>query len=157
MSMENSIVAVHGIGAHPYYSWQFSERISTASQDGGHETMLKREVHWLKDEEMLPQACPDSRVMTFGYESQWFGDGAIKQKLSSVADGLLKALRSERRVWMITSSSLRIILSLCAIEMPLAAIDFYWSLLRWAGHPEGALCLSPCLTQILKPLGPTRC
>lgn len=103
--IENSIVAVHGIGAHPYYSWQFSEEISKASQDGSH-VSLKREVHWLKDEEMLPQACPDGRVMTFGYESQWFGAGAIKQKLSSLADGLLQALRNDRRVWMTSSLDL---------------------------------------------------
>lgn len=140
--MKQSIVAVHGIGAHPTYSWLYSERISTASQDRGHDATLKREVHWLKDEDMLPRACPESRIMTFGYESQWFGDGAIKQKLSSVADTLLKALRSERKVWLTDSSSLKTVLRLHNIGMPLAAITVHWSLLWWAGHPKGALRLS---------------
>lgn len=142
--MKQSIVAIHGIGAHPFFSWQFSERISAPSQDESHDVTRKREVHWLKDEDMLPQACPDARIMTFGYESQWFGDGVIKQKLSTVADGLLRALRSDRRVRMTRSSTLKVILSLRDIGMPHETVALYWSLLWWARHPKGAICLSTC-------------
>lgn len=104
---------------------------------------------------MLPQACPDARIMTFGYESQWFGNGAIKQKLSTVADGLLKALRSERRVWITSFYTLKSMLRLRDIGMPLTAIAVYWSLLWRTCHPEGAICLPNRLSQILKKLGST--
>ena len=35
--------------------------------------------------------------MTFGYESQWFGEHAVRQDLPSVANSLLLSLRRERR------------------------------------------------------------
>ena len=38
---------------------------------------------------MLPQLCPYARIMAFGYESQWFGEYAIRQTLSPVAKSLL--------------------------------------------------------------------
>ena len=47
---------------------------------------------------MLPQSILKARIMRFGYESCWFGEHAIKQQLSTVAEGLLHALRSERKV-----------------------------------------------------------
>ena len=47
---------------------------------------------------MLPQALPRARIMRFGYNSQWFGENAIKQRLSTVAEALLRALRAERKV-----------------------------------------------------------
>ena len=47
---------------------------------------------------MLPDVLPKARILRFGYNSQWFGDSAIKQRLSTVAESLLHALRSERKV-----------------------------------------------------------
>jgi hypothetical protein len=75
-----SIVAVHGIGADPYYSW------------------VTKQVHWLENMEMLPRQLPMARIMSFGYESQWFGDNAIRISLSSVADDLLGDLQGARKV-----------------------------------------------------------
>ena len=46
---------------------------------------------------MLPQLCPYARIMAFGYESQWFGEYAIRQTLSPVAKSLLFSLRHERK------------------------------------------------------------
>jgi len=48
---------------------------------------------------MLPAVVPDARIMSYGYQSQWFGDEAISQKASTVAQRLLLSLRRARKVW----------------------------------------------------------
>ncbi|KAL1962274.1 hypothetical protein VTN77DRAFT_9864 [Rasamsonia byssochlamydoides] len=73
------IVAVHGIGADPYFTW------------------VTNQVHWLENAEMLPQRFPDARIMSFGYESQWFGAHAVKISLLSVAEDLLQDLDEARK------------------------------------------------------------
>jgi hypothetical protein len=47
---------------------------------------------------MLPSTIDRARIMRFGYDSQWFGDHVIKQKLSTVANELLRVLEVERAV-----------------------------------------------------------
>ncbi|KAL1982907.1 hypothetical protein VTN96DRAFT_759 [Rasamsonia emersonii] len=42
------IVAVHGIGADPYFTW------------------VTNKVHWLENTDMLPGSFPNSRIMSFG-------------------------------------------------------------------------------------------
>ncbi|KAL8833814.1 MAG: hypothetical protein Q9170_004074 [Blastenia crenularia] len=76
---ERSVVAVHGIGAHPDRTW------------------TAQNVNWLKDHSMLPASIPKSRILRFGYESQWLGKDAIQQKLSSVAEQLLRGLMESRK------------------------------------------------------------
>ena len=53
---------------------------------------------------MLPSIVPDARIMRYGYESQWFGSDAIRQKATTVASRFLLALKRERavRVLMLT-------------------------------------------------------
>ena len=75
-----SIVAVHGIGAEPIRTW------------------VANDVQWLSDAVMLPRDLPNSRIMCFGYESEWLGKTTIKQRLPNVADTLLQALKSRRKV-----------------------------------------------------------
>jgi hypothetical protein len=82
------IVAVHGIGAHPDDSW--CKNVGTADNP--------RWVNWLTDESMLPAVAPQARIMRYGYQSQWFGEGAMRQKASTVAQRLLLALRRRREV-----------------------------------------------------------
>ncbi|KAL8792427.1 MAG: hypothetical protein Q9195_004960 [Heterodermia aff. obscurata] len=69
------IVAVPGLGANPEWTWK-----------------SKNKVNWLQDSNMLPRTVTTARIMVFGYESQWFGKGAIKQRLSTVANQLVQAL-----------------------------------------------------------------
>ena len=45
---------------------------------------------------MLARTIPTARIMMFEYESQWFGKGAIDQRLSNVADQLVQALSHSR-------------------------------------------------------------
>jgi hypothetical protein len=47
---------------------------------------------------MLPAVAPHARIMRYGYQSQWFGEGAMRQKASTVAQRLLLALRRKRKV-----------------------------------------------------------
>ena len=71
------VVAVHGIGANPDWTWTINK------------------VNWLEHRDMLPHAIPRARIMRFGYDSQWFGEDPIKQRLSTVAEELLSCLREE--------------------------------------------------------------
>ena len=74
------VVAVHGIGANPDFTW------------------ITSGVNWLQHRSMLPQALPKARIMRFGYASRWFGEETIRQTLPSIADSFLFALREEREV-----------------------------------------------------------
>ncbi|KAF2126934.1 hypothetical protein P153DRAFT_265694, partial [Dothidotthia symphoricarpi CBS 119687] len=80
------IVAVHGIGAHPDDTW--CKNVGTAEDP--------RWVNWLDAEDMLPAVAPCARIMRYGYHSQWFGAGAMRQKVSTVAQRMLLALRRRR-------------------------------------------------------------
>ncbi|KAK6522467.1 hypothetical protein TWF281_003028 [Arthrobotrys megalospora] len=82
------IVAVHGLAADPDWTWTYSDRPA----DGG----PKKEVNWLKDDNMLHAAIPGARIMRFGYDSIWYGDGAVKQRLANLANDLLSDLKYER-------------------------------------------------------------
>ena len=76
----DSIVAIHGIGADADSTW------------------VANDMNWLTDANMLPHAVPNARIMRFGYESQWLGKDAIKQRLPLVADQLLHCRMDARKV-----------------------------------------------------------
>jgi hypothetical protein len=83
-----SIIAIHGIGAHPDDSW--CKNAGTAERP--------RWVNWLDNKDMLPVVASNARIMRYGYQSQWFGEGAMRQNASTVAQRLLLALRRKREV-----------------------------------------------------------
>ncbi|KAF2013431.1 hypothetical protein BU24DRAFT_317004, partial [Aaosphaeria arxii CBS 175.79] len=80
------IVAIHGIGAHPDDSW--CRNVGTAENP--------QWVNWLHHNAMLPAVAPHARIMRYGYQSQWFGEGAMRQNASTVSQRLRKALRRKR-------------------------------------------------------------
>ncbi|KAF2807746.1 uncharacterized protein BDZ99DRAFT_446597 [Mytilinidion resinicola] len=80
------IVAIHGIGAHPDESW--CKNVGTPES--------AQWVNWLNKDDMLPAVAPNARIMRYGYQSQWFGEGAMRQKASTVARRLLLALKRKR-------------------------------------------------------------
>ena len=80
-----SIFAVHGLGASPEWAW------IRKVKDGSRNV----HVNWLKDPEMLPSKLPNSRIMTFNYESKWLL-AAPKQRRSLCAIQLLTALDNRR-------------------------------------------------------------
>ncbi|KAF2841729.1 hypothetical protein M501DRAFT_904043, partial [Patellaria atrata CBS 101060] len=52
----------------------------------------KEKTDWLADANMLYSKIPSCRIMVFEYTSQWFGKGAIDNKLENVANQLMQAL-----------------------------------------------------------------
>ncbi|CAN9124810.1 unnamed protein product [Alternaria alternata] len=80
------IVAIHGIGAHPDDTW--CKHVGPAESP--------QRVNWLQAEDMLPAIAPHARIMRYGYQSQWFGEGAMRQNASILAQRLLLALRRKR-------------------------------------------------------------
>lgn len=83
-----SIVAVHGLGAHP------GDTRSKKRGEGGED----RWVNWLQEEKMLPVVILNARIMRYGYKSDWFGPDAIEQSARTVAPRLLFSLRWKRKV-----------------------------------------------------------
>ncbi|KAF2193588.1 hypothetical protein K469DRAFT_691138 [Zopfia rhizophila CBS 207.26] len=103
------IVAIHGIGAYPDDTW--CKNVGTAGSP--------RWVNWLSEEDMLPAVAPNARIMRYGYQSQWFGEGAMRQTASTLAQRLLLALQRKRK-----------------LGVPISPADLYSALLRWPGRAE---------------------
>ena len=85
----DSIVAVHGLGAHPKWAW--------IHKDG------EKEVNWLAN--LLPKKLSDdgieARIGTFGYESRWH-TSAPKTRRTLCAEELLTAISHWRKpVWIL--------------------------------------------------------
>jgi hypothetical protein len=89
-----SIVAIHGLGAHPDDTWTKKVEFSVDND----QDQKSQWVNWLSDPNMLPLAIPNARIMRYGYESAWFGHEAMQTRVSAVARRLLISLRRERRV-----------------------------------------------------------
>ncbi|OBT52075.1 hypothetical protein VE04_08013 [Pseudogymnoascus sp. 24MN13] len=78
---EIDIVAVHGFGANPNYAW---------TADVGSKVRFR----WL--ERLLPKEVPNSRIMTFSFQSNWLLD-APKTRTTLCATALLDALHNKRQ------------------------------------------------------------
>lgn len=81
------IVAVHGLAAHPKYTW-----VKKDVDDEG----VRRDVNWLEHPDMLPKLAPKARIMAYGYMSNWYGKGAMNVDLGSIAQRLLDLLNLRR-------------------------------------------------------------
>ena len=81
-----SIVAVHGLGSSPEWAW--IRKVKDGDRD--------KHVNWLEDPDMLPSKLPNSRIMTFNYESKWLL-AAPKQRCYLCAIQLLTALDNQRK------------------------------------------------------------
>ncbi|EWC44427.1 hypothetical protein DRE_06795 [Drechslerella stenobrocha 248] len=81
--IEVDIVAVHGLAADPRWTWVYTDRPANGP---------KREINWVDDSDMLRVSVPKARIMRYGYDSVWYGAGAVKQRLASIANQLLRDL-----------------------------------------------------------------
>jgi hypothetical protein len=88
-----SIVAIHGIGAHPEQTWTDKDYDNPAVY-----------INWLTDPRMLPSVLPTARILRFGYKSQWFGD-PIVSTLTTIGDRFSIELERTREVSMLLSCS----------------------------------------------------
>jgi hypothetical protein len=79
------------LGASPNHAW---------TADVGN----KDRLNWLKH--LLPQELPNTRIMTFSYQSRWLWD-APKKRTTLCADDLLKAVHNKRQVQYLGLEELR--------------------------------------------------
>jgi hypothetical protein len=81
--------------------WKFLHEITSGphSQDPGSDGLgslrnrQMNEVLWLQD--LLPDVVPNSRIMTFGYQSNYF-KSAPKRNIANCAQELLITLKAHR-------------------------------------------------------------
>jgi hypothetical protein len=79
-----SIVAVHGLNGHAFETW----------------TTEKSRVFWLGNEQMLPRALRNARILTFGYNANvtsLFGSTSSDRVLQH-AQNLVAQLEADRAV-----------------------------------------------------------
>lgn len=102
-----SIVAVHGLGATPSTTWakapalqenldRHTEPSTTAPPTRANK--FEDRINWLSNPKMLPADVTNARIMTFNYDSNWYGDDAVKVRLDHVADDLRRKILRQRRV-----------------------------------------------------------
>ncbi len=98
-----SIVAVQGLGAHPYFTWVRKVRM---------ENQEVKEVMWLRD--LLPSRVPNARIATFSYPSDWFTyKKGVKTSLRALGEQLLHSLELNRQQTTVGSNHkiIRVLLS----------------------------------------------
>jgi triacylglycerol esterase/lipase EstA (alpha/beta hydrolase family) len=103
-----SIVAVHGLGAHPEFTWTTKHKQAQPPAelcDTSHAS-IKDRVNWLKDEGFLKEDFKTARIMTFGYNADWFL-GAPMATAEQRAGTLLRELKRKREGLEVCSSLLR--------------------------------------------------
>ena len=88
----DSIVAVHGIGAHPNDTWCELRESGLDVRDPA------SYVNWLSDPAMLPAVASSARIMCYGYHSAWFGAERLATAPRIVSQRLLGQLQLRREV-----------------------------------------------------------
>ena len=88
-----SIIAVQGLGAHPYFTWV--KKVPVENQE-------VKEVIWLKD--LLPSCVSNARIATFSYPSDWFTHRkGVKTSLRELGEQLLNTLELDRQKITVSS------------------------------------------------------
>ncbi|PQE28652.1 and NB-ARC domain-containing protein [Rutstroemia sp. NJR-2017a WRK4] len=125
-SPDVDIVAVHGLGATPSTTWtkavKQQERAEPKNINWYSNLMMllpttgtkapvqeEKRINWLSDPTMLPALVTNARIMTFNYDSNWYGDDAIKLRLVHVANDLSRELERQRRVRLVKACPLNLI------------------------------------------------
>lgn len=82
----SSIIAMHGLDAKSPDTWiAWKEDGNPASGD----------VHWLRDDDMLPRSMPNSRILTYDWNANYAAD-ASSDKFLGHADALLDRIYVDR-------------------------------------------------------------
>ncbi|KAI0100966.1 hypothetical protein GGR51DRAFT_336858 [Nemania sp. FL0031] len=84
------IVAVHGLGAHPEYTWTRKVPAYLAAEL---EKAPGTRVHLLKD--LLKDDFKNASILSFGHNADWFID-AVNLTAQQTAEKLIKSLREHR-------------------------------------------------------------
>jgi len=122
--MQISIVAIHGIGAHPDDTW--TKRVETEDGKAAY-------ISWLTEGRMLPAVATNARIMRYGYKSNWFGKKPMQAKVRDVATRLLNSLTMYREVLMKLSSKGAAFAKSSETGVQLSPADLHYPLL-WRPH-----------------------
>lgn len=99
MKRLSSIVAVHGLGAHPEFTWtvanERAQPLEAIKSTNAGSASEKPRINWLKDDGFLKEDFKTARIMTFGYNADWFV-GAPMATAEQRAATLLRELKRER-------------------------------------------------------------
>lgn len=100
----SSIIAVQGLGTHPYYTWVkklepvksgFLQKCRAPSPKLGDIAQIAdntAEVMWLRD--LLPTFVPNARIASYSYKSDW--RKYVKTNLRKCAEQFLNVLHQNR-------------------------------------------------------------
>ncbi|KAI1444322.1 Alpha/Beta hydrolase protein [Annulohypoxylon stygium] len=92
-NVQLDIVFVHGLGAHPYHTWTATgPRPGFVSKRVLTQLSMKRElkINWLEDDNFLKKDFRNARILSFGYNADWFLDASM----STISQKALKFVRS---------------------------------------------------------------
>ena len=90
-TLHSSIIAVHGLGAHPDHAW-----VRHKTTSGGPD----EDVRWLTD--LLPQTLREykisirARIFCYNYQSAWLGSHLTKNRLEGLAERLIDDIHNAR-------------------------------------------------------------
>ncbi|KAF3070397.1 Peptide-N4-(N-acetyl-beta-glucosaminyl)asparagine amidase A [Daldinia childiae] len=68
------IVAVHGLGAHPYYSWKAN---APPSDSSGAPEGDEAQINWLEHDDFLKKDFKNVRILSYSYNADWFVDASL--------------------------------------------------------------------------------
>jgi hypothetical protein len=103
--LSSSIVAVHGLGAHPEHTWSYKAPAVVTLAKGGlaaqaNATYSDKDlrIHLLRD--LLKPDFPEARILSFAYNSDWLINAPVKtaQQIAYRLLEQLKKARSNNRV-----------------------------------------------------------
>lgn len=55
-------------------------------------------VNWLQDDDMLQKSLPKTRLLRYGYDSEWMCGNPLRQSLENFSQSLLTSLEAKRKV-----------------------------------------------------------
>ncbi|KZZ87478.1 Mut11-like protein [Beauveria brongniartii RCEF 3172] len=85
------IIAVPGLGAHPYHTWEARKPQGPSAAD--YQAAQPARVHLLKD--LLARDFPEARVWNFAHDSNWLIDAPVKTT-AEIGKCLLAEIKDKR-------------------------------------------------------------